>query len=163
MPPLLPLLLSWLQFLLQRCVLTPQAGDFGLQRRALIGNRLASPAGIASAALRHLAGCGCPAAALRSCRCAPFGPSIPARHRASGSAFSWSRQTTGTAFPTVSWRHTELRVTSVVTLGRGAWGRLSFFAQLHGRKIVAVNRAQRLRTLTTPRGGSARAWRALAG
>jgi hypothetical protein len=34
------------------------------------------------------------------------------------------------AFPTVSWRHTELLVAGFVALGPGAWGRPSVFAVL---------------------------------
>src|SRR5712672_2551792 len=50
------------------------------------------------------------------------------RHYASGSAFSRSRRATGTAFPSVSWRHTEPPGAVVLALGPGAWGRPSFLA-----------------------------------
>jgi hypothetical protein len=65
-----------------------------------------------------------------NCRCAPpWVRLIPGRHRASGSAFSQSRQATGMAFPTVSWRHTELLGAGVAAPGPGAWGRPSFSAR----------------------------------
>jgi hypothetical protein len=51
-----------------------------------------------------------------------------ALHRASGIAFSRSRQATDMAFPTSSWRHTEPPRVVVLALAPGAWGRASFFA-----------------------------------
>jgi hypothetical protein len=40
------------------------------------------------------------------------------------------------AFPTVSWRHTEVLVADVVALGPGAWGRASFLVLLRSALLL---------------------------
>ena len=94
-----------------------------------------------------------------SCRCAPpWARLIRAHHRASGSAFSRSRQATGMAFPTVSWRHTEVLVAAAAALGPGVWGRPSFSIQAalrrKDRPVVVARETAAARAPASP-GGTA--------